>query len=214
MISAGRSVTILNMQIHKLLPLLLVILLSVAACAKKAPPPQEPSYHTHTVSAQGETLAIIASWYTGDSQNWKAIADATPGLKPNKMRIGDVVNIPAQLVIKHEPLTKKALQQYLKRAVKAEPKNAPTPTPVPEITSAPEVQSQTSSTQVESQLEAALPEPTTAPAVATTPEIQSAPVETPIAAPVVDTPESVAVVATPSSAEKTRDDLIDEILSK
>ena len=69
------------------------------------PPPPPPPVE-HLISYPGETLSIIARWYTGDAQNWTAIREANPGLDERKLRMGDVVIVPAGLVIKREPLPK------------------------------------------------------------------------------------------------------------
>lgn len=198
------------MRTEKLLLTLLLSLL-VTACTKKAPPPPPQTFHEHTIAMQGETLAVIASWYTGDSQNWKAIAEANPELKPNKLRLGDVVRIPDFLVKKTDPLTKKAFQNLVKKTVKVEPKKedvAPQSTPAPvEVAPTSNPTPQPEPLSVEPTPEAAAP--------AATPETQSVPIETPIPPAVAVQPtEATAPISTPSSAEKTRDDLIDEILSK
>jgi hypothetical protein len=52
----------------------------------------------HQVRWEGETLSIIAKWYTGDSRNWKALAKVNPWLKPDNMFVGLKVKIPRQLL--------------------------------------------------------------------------------------------------------------------
>ena len=80
-------------------------------------------YFQHSVKYQGETLASIADWYTGDSRNWKTIARANPSIKPERIRIGDIINIPPELVKKTKP--------YPKPDVRSKPKNeAPQANPV------------------------------------------------------------------------------------
>jgi LysM repeat protein len=68
--------------------------------AKKA----EAKPYVHTVRYSGETLSLIAQWYTGSWQNWKALADANPGLNPNRINIGDKIAVPKKLLKKEEPL--------------------------------------------------------------------------------------------------------------
>jgi hypothetical protein len=60
--------------------------------------PADPEFLVHTVRWQGECLSIIAKWYTGNSQTWKIIAKANPGLNPNVINIGDTILIPDQLL--------------------------------------------------------------------------------------------------------------------
>lgn len=78
------------------------------ACAPKPPPP--PPVFVHTVSVSGETLSLIADWYTGSAQNWKAIAAANPGLKPSRLRLGDTVEIPGNIMTRRDPLTRKFVE--------------------------------------------------------------------------------------------------------
>ena len=50
--------------------------------------PAKPSYYLHKVRYSGETLSIIAEWYTGDVGNWRALAKANSRLNPNHIKIG------------------------------------------------------------------------------------------------------------------------------
>jgi iron uptake system EfeUOB component EfeO/EfeM len=52
----------------------------------------------HQVRWQGETLSMIAKWYTGDWRNWKALAEVNPWLEPNNLFTGLKVKIPRQLL--------------------------------------------------------------------------------------------------------------------
>ena len=52
----------------------------------------------HQVRWQGETLSMIAKWYTGDWRNWKALAEVNPWLEPDNMFTGLKVKIPRQLL--------------------------------------------------------------------------------------------------------------------
>ena len=79
--------------------------------------PVQPTYFEHVVKFQGETLAVIAGWYTGKSQNWKLILDANPGLRPEAMRIGQIIRIPRQLMTTAEPFPK----ELIKRAAPVTP---------------------------------------------------------------------------------------------
>ncbi len=59
---------------------------------------QTTSRFLHTVRWSGETLSIIAKWYTGNPENWEALTKANPGLKPNRIFVGDKILIPADLL--------------------------------------------------------------------------------------------------------------------
>jgi hypothetical protein len=69
-----------------------------------APSPAKPSPYEHTVRWTGETLSLIAQWYTGSWRNWKALADANPNLNPDRIAIGDVILIPTDLLKTQQPL--------------------------------------------------------------------------------------------------------------
>jgi len=58
----------------------------------------------HQVRWEGETLSLIAKWYTGDWRNWQALAEVNPWVEPNKMYTGVKVKIPRQLLKKQEPM--------------------------------------------------------------------------------------------------------------
>lgn len=95
----------------------------VAGCQKPLPPPPEPivpavQFHYHTVKYPGETLGSIAKWYTDDTSNWELILDANPGLDPRRIRLGDEIAIPEELVRRREemprpsvPLVRKKVEQ-------------------------------------------------------------------------------------------------------
>ncbi|MCB0359013.1 MAG: LysM peptidoglycan-binding domain-containing protein, partial [Bdellovibrionales bacterium] len=58
----------------------------------------------HTVTFRGETLYLIATWYTGTSKNAGRIAEINSITNPNAIRIGDVIRIPRYLLIRNDPL--------------------------------------------------------------------------------------------------------------
>ncbi len=89
-------------------------------------PPEEsaqqtraPEYLMHTIQYTGETLSAIARWYTGDVRNWRAIARANPTLDPKRMRIGDTIHIPEEMVINRKPMP--AVKTASKRTVDPPP---------------------------------------------------------------------------------------------
>jgi hypothetical protein len=79
------------------------------------PPVVEQDY-VHTVSISGESLSIIAKWYTGDLQNWKKLAEHNPALNPNRIFKGDKILIPRDLLIREEPLTQEFIDEARTRA--------------------------------------------------------------------------------------------------
>lgn len=58
----------------------------------------------HTVRWPEETLALVARWYTGQADHWKAIAQATPNLRGRALVPGDLVFIPEDLIRRREAL--------------------------------------------------------------------------------------------------------------
>jgi len=60
--------------------------------------------YLHSVRWQGETLSLIAQWYTGSWKNWGALADANRAIDPNRLAIGDLVLIPEGLLKNRKPL--------------------------------------------------------------------------------------------------------------
>lgn len=115
----GQKFVINVRAFHIFFQSVLVICLAVASvvlmtgCAKAAkvepvssPPVQKDPFFYHQVKYPGETLAMIAGWYTGNPENWRQIAKVNPGLNANIIKIGDVIRIPQELVIKTDPLPK------------------------------------------------------------------------------------------------------------
>lgn len=77
------------------------------------PGPEKPSYFEHRVKWSGESLSLIAGWYTGRYGNWKAIARANPGLNPNRIAVGDLIYIPPELMKTQKPLPRKVVSKRL-----------------------------------------------------------------------------------------------------
>ena len=85
-------------------------------------------FFTHTVKWTGESLSIIAAWYTGELENWKLLAEANPELNPNLIRIGDEIRIPEGVMVTSETLPFDFVAKYvpsLKRGRTASPAPAP-----------------------------------------------------------------------------------------
>lgn len=89
---------------------LALILLILPGCDKQPRVPKEPQYYTHTISYQGETLALIASWYTGAAKNWQALLPHNPGLDVKRIRLGTVVRIPEGMLVRRDPMPQKLLK--------------------------------------------------------------------------------------------------------
>lgn len=76
---------------------------------KPMPPGQRSESYVHTVCWSGETLSVIAKWYTGNQNNWKHIVKVNPGLDPMQMKIGDKILIPLALLKTKESMPQKYL---------------------------------------------------------------------------------------------------------
>ena len=73
---------------------------------------QTSSTVRHEVKYKGETLSIIAKWYTGDPGNWRSIARRNPSLNPDRLSMGATVWIPEGLVITGKPLPQWYAQKH------------------------------------------------------------------------------------------------------
>lgn len=111
-------------QSHFLFVICLVLSFFLISCAAKqaAPPIEAPptgearpeagteeaapvAYFVHTVTLQGESLSIIAKWYTGDLKNWEVLAQHNPTINPNRIFKGDMIQIPRDLLVREDPMT-------------------------------------------------------------------------------------------------------------
>ena len=92
------------------------------------------NYYTHTVKWPGETVSIIAGWYTGDIENWKTLGEANPGINPNRISKGLKILIPKKMILNHGPMPKEFVDSFYPkpRQIKEPSKPAPPPSkPVP-----------------------------------------------------------------------------------
>jgi hypothetical protein len=75
-------------------------------------PESRTEYYKHTVRWSGESLSLIAKWYTGSFKNWRTLADTNPQINPRLIKKGDVISIPAALLQTKEPLPQKVAAKY------------------------------------------------------------------------------------------------------
>lgn len=98
-----------------------------------------PGSITHRVQWHGETLSIIALWYTGDLDNWEALAAANPTINPHLLYLKTLLTIPGDLVRTRKPMPREFLGQFMKKeesretgsGVDAEPEPSPQDPPPP-----------------------------------------------------------------------------------
>ena len=186
----------------------------IVGCVKPPPPPPAPQYLIHHVAFSGETVGAIAKWYTGDLRNYTKILEANPGLDARRMSLGTAVQIPAELLVREDPLPKKAISVTTPKQEKPAPKPKtpvsavtqevvrPTPTPTPTL--AP-VAVSTPKSNIKEWLEND-PEPgAKAPVVVKTPEAPPVAVKPEV----IKAPEKAVEKAAPANDKKS---LLEEML--
>lgn len=70
----------------------------------------------HKVRYPGESVSIIAGWYTGEIENWKILADVNPGINPNVIHEGMKINIPESLLKEREPMPREYVDSFYPKA--------------------------------------------------------------------------------------------------
>jgi hypothetical protein len=91
------------------------------------------AYYVHSVRWSGESLSIIAKWYTGRLENWKLLAKANPKLNPSRIIIGNKIRIPKNLLKTRKPMPKYFVDRLVPKQKRVSPPPPkPTPPPPPE----------------------------------------------------------------------------------
>jgi hypothetical protein len=161
-----------------------------------------PSYLEHTIVYSGETLAEIALHYTGRATNWMAIMDANPGIRPERLRIGQVILIPRQLVVNERPFVKTVSKKSSAKQPAAE--SPAHQDAAPQSEDKPAETTPAEDTAESSEL---APEPTSALTVAPTVAPTATPAPTIVPLVVPSTP-----AATSATPDNEREKLLDELL--
>ena len=93
----------------------------------KVEPKLKEAFYVHTVRYYGETISIIAAWYTGDGENWKALARANPKIDPKVILEGKQSLIPERLLKTREAMPQKFVNRFYPKSVKgkSQPKSQP-----------------------------------------------------------------------------------------
>jgi hypothetical protein len=86
--------------------------------AKNARSRQPARHLVHRVRWSGESLSIIAKWYTGEFNNWKTLADFNPKLKPDRIFVGQEILVPEGLLKTREPMPKSFVGQFARKSKK------------------------------------------------------------------------------------------------
>ena len=90
----------------------------VKPAARKGQLRQPASHLAHRVRWPGESLSIIAKWYTGEFNNWKTLADFNPKLKPDRIWVGQEILVPESLLKTREPMPKSFVGQFARKSKK------------------------------------------------------------------------------------------------
>ena len=85
---------------------------------KKAETPDKSSYYVHTVRWEGESLSIIAKWYSGEIRHWKTLAGVNPEFHPDSIHIGDRISIPEELLKTRDAMPKDFVMQFQTKPTK------------------------------------------------------------------------------------------------
>jgi hypothetical protein len=67
------------------------------------------------VRYSGESLSVIAEWYTGDVENWPYLAKANSKIDPDHITIGTTVRIPKNLLHTKKAMPKEFVEAVAKR---------------------------------------------------------------------------------------------------
>jgi hypothetical protein len=87
----------------------------------KPKPGPETVYFVHTVKWRGESVSIIAGWYTGDIQNWKVLKEHNPDINPNRIFEGNKIRIPEYLMKTKAPMSKEYVDGFYAKSPRKEP---------------------------------------------------------------------------------------------
>jgi len=80
-----------------------------------SPVEAEATYFTHTVRYSGESVSIIAAWYTGDLENWKILAEANPKIDPNRINIGNKILVPENMMKTRELMPREFVDSFYEK---------------------------------------------------------------------------------------------------
>ncbi len=84
-------------------------------------------YYVHTVKLPGESLSIIAKWFTGDLNNWNKLTKYNPKINPNRIHLGDKIKIPRRMMTRHSPITLQFVEESQPKAKRSRQKPAVAP---------------------------------------------------------------------------------------
>jgi LysM repeat protein len=90
---------------------------------------KQTDFYVHTVRWPGESLSIISKWYTGNIDQWSAVAKANPALNPNLIRVGVKIRIPKKIMTNVKPMPKEFVASFYREDTKGSGKAKPATPP-------------------------------------------------------------------------------------
>ena len=207
-----------------LLPFVLVLgIIGLSGCRKSARPYGEydrnaQAYYEHVVKYPGETLGVLAKWYTGSTANWSIIAQENPQVDPRRIRSGMLIRIPRRLMIREKPYSPQAADGRRSNKVGAQTNTESDSGSEKRDTTREEVGNSQQDSSYSPPTEEPTPEPTVEPTPEETP-VEETPTPTPEPTQAVVVPEATPVQVTPkedknNSAKKNREEILRELMDE
>jgi hypothetical protein len=84
------------------------------------------SFYVHRVTWTGESLSIVAKWYTGNLENWKELAKVNPEIKPEFLQVGMKIRIPEAMIVNPNAMTQEFVASHYPKDTKRS-KSPPSP---------------------------------------------------------------------------------------
>jgi hypothetical protein len=119
------------------LPAAHLLLFCLTACVADGTKEWQPvlprqDFHEHLVAWPGETLAMIAQWYTGSKDNWKKIANANPNIVAEHLAPGDRILLPPDLLRTTKKMPRDFLATFAGKGQAGQEKTPARAMPAPE----------------------------------------------------------------------------------
>jgi hypothetical protein len=73
---------------------------------------KQTAFYVHKVKWPGESLSIISKWYTGNIDQWSAIAKANPALDPKRIHVGMKIRVPRKIMTTTKPMPKEFVASF------------------------------------------------------------------------------------------------------
>lgn len=96
-----------------IITLLFAFMVCMTGCSSLSAPAlvEKNTLFAHQIRYSGESLSVIAKWYTGKIANWKVLQRSNPDINAHHMSIGDTVYIPHKLMKRQDPLPQRFVRE-------------------------------------------------------------------------------------------------------